>query len=462
MPPAERSPPRAWEIRARDVSRGAGRGSSLVSAPSTRKSAADGIQALPQLRPAPGARGRRPLPGARHRLPARRDPQRPIRAAVRRDHAREPPPQARPGAVGHAQGRRYGPAAGRDGLRRSALQGGVHRRPGPRLAAQPGPGTGRAGRRAAPPAPAQRRAGDRRAAVGAAVRRPVQQLPGAVGAHAAGAVPRRAAGAATDRGRRTAARAGDHLLADRPRRARRRGRVGPDPGGPRATDLDRAGRARPAAERDALGARHLAPALGDARRALHRSRRLRPGPARGRHLLPGPGRAAQRGHLVDAGPVPARPRPPADGGPQRLPVGAHRHHRPVRRDGPGPRPAGRHRGRRHAVPHQRPRRGEVHRRVLRRARRRAARRPGRQQRAQVPARRLPGRVGHPGAVPALARRQHLRERARRARRRTRQSRRAVVLEVRRALVQRPPPAGARRCRTGRRARGRPGRRPAAG
>ena len=174
---------------------------------------------------------------------------------VRRDHAREPPPQARPGAVGHAQGRRYGPAAGRHGLRRSALPGGVHRRPRPGLAAQPGPGPGRAGRRAAPPPPAQRRAGDRRAAVGAAVRRPVQQLPGAVGAHAAGAVPRRAAGAATDRGRRAAARAGDHLLADRPRRARRRGRVGPDPGGPRATDLDRPGRARPAAERDALGAR---------------------------------------------------------------------------------------------------------------------------------------------------------------------------------------------------------------
>ena len=87
-------------------------------------------QALPQLRPAPGARGRRPLPGARHRLPARRDPQRPVPAAVRRDHAREPAPQARPGPLGHAPRRRHRPAAGGDGLRRPALQGGVHRRPG--------------------------------------------------------------------------------------------------------------------------------------------------------------------------------------------------------------------------------------------------------------------------------------------------------------------------------------------
>ena len=129
---------------------------------------------------------------------------------------------------------------------------------------------------------------------------------------------------------------------------------GPGSATPSAPDLDRPGRPRPAAEPDALGARHLAAPLGDPRRALRRPRRLRPGVARGGHLLPGPDRAPQRGHLVDAGPLPPRPRPAADGGPQRLPVGAHRHHRPVRRDGPGPRAAGRLRGRRDAVPHQRP------------------------------------------------------------------------------------------------------------
>ena len=249
-----------------------------------------------------------------------------FRAAVRRDHAREPPPQARPRAVGHAQGRRYGPAAGRHGLRRSALPGGVHRRPGPRLAAQPGPGTGRAGRRASSPPPAQRRAGDRRTAVGAAVRRPVQQLPGAVGAHAAGAVPRRAAGTSADRGRRTAARAGDHLLADRPRRARRRGRVGaarrrPSSHGPRpAWSCSTGCRAR--------RSRSSGPGCGVRRPTCvhfigHGD--FDPGLREGVIYFQDQAGPAQRGHLVDAGPVPARPRPPADGGPQRLPVGAHRH-----------------------------------------------------------------------------------------------------------------------------------------
>ena len=98
--PAERSPPRAWEIRARDVSRGAGRGSSLVSAPSTRRAQLMATRRHLNfdllLEQEETAATRRASP-----TPARRDPQRPLRAAVRRDHAREPPPQARPGAVGH-------------------------------------------------------------------------------------------------------------------------------------------------------------------------------------------------------------------------------------------------------------------------------------------------------------------------------------------------------------------------
>ena len=54
----------------------------------------------------------------------------------------------------------------------------------------------------------------------------------------------------------------------------------------------------------------------------------------------------------------------------------HQWSRPLRRDGPGTRAAGRHRCGRHAVPHHRHGRGDVHRRVLRRPGRRAPGGPG--------------------------------------------------------------------------------------
>ena len=215
----------------------AGRGSSLVSAPSTRKSA-DGLEALPELRPAPGARGRRPLPGARDGLSPRRDPERPLPAAVRRDHAGEPPAQAGSGPLRHPPRGCHRPAAGGHGLRRSAVQRRVHRRPGAGLAAQPGPRPRRGRRRAAAAAPAQRRTRHRRSAVGAALRREEQQLPGPVGAHARRPLPRRAAGTSADGGRRTAAGARGHLLA----RSTSRSSTSRPSGGGSATPWRRASR----------------------------------------------------------------------------------------------------------------------------------------------------------------------------------------------------------------------------
>lgn len=271
--------------------------------------------------------------------------------------------------------------------------------------------------RGRPPAAAaaQRCPGHRRAALGAPVRRPRQQLHRAVRAHPAGALPRHPAGPACDGRRRPVARAGRHLLADRPRRARRRGRVEADLRGPRPPGRGRPRRGGPPAPADDGRSCIVAAQQPDPRHPLRRPRRVRRTARRGRHLLPGPLRPQGTGDLVDPGPAGQGPRPAADGRAQRLPVGPDRRRRSVRRDGPGPGPAGRDRGRRHAVPHQRPGRGLLHGRLLRRRRRRAAGGPGRDLRPQDAARRVRRRVGHPRAVPPRSQRQHLRQRVRPAR-----------------------------------------------
>ena len=260
------------------------------------------------------------------------------------------------------------------------------------------------GRRAPAPAAAHRRTGHRRPAVGAALRPPRQQLHRAVRAHPGRPLPRGATAAPAADGRRCAAHPRGHLVADRPARARRRGRVAPGAGHPRHQGRRGHGEDRPAPDSDHPGAVGVVAAERRPHPALHRPRRLRrPDPGR-RHLLPGPLRPQRQGEPHRPRSLPARPRPAAPGAPQRLPVGPRRLHRPVQRDGPGSRPAGLHRRRGDAVPDLRRRRHGVHRRVLRRPRRRVPGRPGRHQRAQGAHRRVCGRVGDAGALPARPRR----------------------------------------------------------
>ena len=243
----------------------------------------------------------------------------------------------------------------------------------------------------------------------------------------------------------------------------------PDPGGPRAADLDRARRARPAAERDALRARHLAAPLGDARHPLHRPRRLRrPACARAS--------STSRTRPGGAAPVTSSTLGPylRDHDPLRMVVlNACRSARTDTTDPFGGMAQGLvQQDATAVVAMQFP--------ISDRA---AVKFTGEFYGALVDglpvdqavssARKslLAGfqrRVGHarccscapptatssrtctpvPASYPSSPTRYV-------------PTRPAVVLEDRRALVQRPPPAGARRCRTGRRARGRPGRRPTA-
>ncbi len=335
--------------------------------------------------------------------PSGRVPERQVHAPVRRDAAGEPAAQAGPRSQRHPP-RRFGPAEpGVDGPRRAAVRGGVLRGHHAGLAALPGLRP-RRGRRAPAPAAAHRRAGHRRPAVGAALRPPRQQLHRAVRAHPGRPLPRGATAAPAADGRRCAAHPRGHLVADRPARARRRGRVAPGAGRPRHQGRRGHGEDRPAPAPTIQALSALVAAERRPHPALHRPRRLRrPDPGR-RHLLPGPLRPQHQGEPHRPRSLPARPRPAAPGAPQRLPVGPRRLHRPVQRDGPGSRPAGLHRRRGDAVPDLRRRGHGVHRRVLRRPRRRVPGRPGRHQRTQGAHRRVCGGVGDAGALPARPRR----------------------------------------------------------
>ena len=417
VPPAERSPPRAGGyVRpavARHVSWGRARGSSLVSAPSTRKSA-DGLEALPELRPAPGARGRRPLPGARHGLPARRDPQRPLPAAVRRDHAGEPAAQARPGPLGHPPRGCHRPAAGGHGLRRSAVPGRVHRRPGAGLAAQPGPRPRRGGRRAAAAAPAQRRARHRRAARGSCCTtpRPTASWPSrSARPSCASSTCRRYLGRWPSTDRCACSRSSPRPSTSRSSTSRPSGggSARPWPRASRRAWWSSTGCRAPRSASSGPGCASTRPtsstSSGTATSTTGCARAS--STSRTSHGKSSPVTSSVLGPFV------------RDHDPLRMVVlNACRSARtdavdPFARDGAGPGAAGRHGRGRDAVPDQRPCGCDVHRRVLRRPRRRASRRPGGQQRPQGAAGRVPRRVGDARAVPALARRQHLRERARR-------------------------------------------------
>ena len=305
-------------------------------------------------------RGRRHLSLPRRGEPGRCRRERDVRDAVRRDRAGEPAPQARPRPLPDAPRDRRPAAQGVDRARRSALRGGLRRGGPPRLDAQPGRHPRRR-RRAAAAAAAHRRAGDRRAAVGAALRPAYELVPRAVRAHAARPLPRGAAPPTAADRRRAAADPRRPLLADRPARARRRGRVAADAGHARHPRGVRSRPAGPAAVTDDDRARRVVALARGARPARHRARGLRRGPAGGRPLLLRRVRPQRRRPAGGPRPVPARPRPAAAGVPQRLPVRPARRRGPVQRHGPAPRPAGLHRGRRDAVPHQRRRRHRVHR-----------------------------------------------------------------------------------------------------